>query len=44
MRAVQEPTWENLTDDGSARWLKYSFGPGKATTLAARLETAHGSS
>jgi glyoxylase-like metal-dependent hydrolase (beta-lactamase superfamily II) len=35
---MQEPTWEKLTDDGGVRWLKYSFGPGKATTLAARLD------
>lgn len=40
MQAMQEPTWEKLIDGGSVRWLKYSFGPSKATTLAARLDDA----
>ncbi len=31
-------TWRSLTDDGSVRWLKYSFGPGTANTLAIRLD------
>jgi hypothetical protein len=31
-------TWQNLSSDGSVRWLKYSFGPGRANTLAARLD------
>jgi hypothetical protein len=35
---MQTSTWENLTDDGGVRWLKYSFGPASATTLAARLD------
>ena len=30
--------WQNLTSDGSVRWLKYSWGPATANTLAARLE------
>lgn len=30
--------WQNLTSDGSVRWLKYSWGPGTANTLAARLQ------
>jgi hypothetical protein len=30
--------WRTLTEDGSVRWLKYSFGPGTANTLAARIE------
>ncbi len=38
MRAMKNATWENLTEDGGVRWLKYSFGPGTATTLAARLD------
>ena len=31
-------TWRSLTDDRSVRWLKYSFGPGTANTLAVRLD------
>jgi hypothetical protein len=38
MRDMQAPTWENLTEDGGVRWLKYSFGPGTATSLAAHLD------
>jgi hypothetical protein len=30
--------WQNLTSDGGVRWLKYSWGPATANTLAARLE------
>ena len=30
--------WQNLTSDGAVRWLKYSFDPGKANTLAVRLD------
>ena len=30
--------WQNLTSDGSVRWLKYSWGPGTANTLATRLQ------
>jgi hypothetical protein len=30
--------WAPLTSDGSVRWLKYTFGPGTANTLAARLD------
>lgn len=30
--------WQHLTHDGSVRWLKYSWGPGTANTLAVRLE------
>src|SRR6185312_2124325 len=29
--------WQYLTRDGSVRWLKYSWGPATANTLAARL-------
>ena len=29
--------WQYLTQDGSVRWLKYSWGPATANTLAARL-------
>jgi hypothetical protein len=35
---MDAPRWENLTDDGGVRWMKYSFGPGKSTALAARLD------
>jgi hypothetical protein len=31
-------TWKSLTEDGDVRWLKYSFGPGTANTMAVRLE------
>ena len=31
-------TWENLTEDGGVRWLKYSFGFGRANTMAVRLD------
>lgn len=31
-------TWHDLTPDGSVRLLAYSFGPGRANTLAVRLE------
>ena len=34
MSALQ--TWAPLVPDGSVRWLKYSFGPGTANTLAVR--------
>jgi hypothetical protein len=30
--------WQPLTPDGSVRWLKYSWGPATANTLAVRLE------
>ena len=30
--------WQYLTRDGNVRWLKYSWGPATANTLAARLE------
>lgn len=30
--------WQDLTRDGSVRWLKYSWGPATANTLAVRLE------
>jgi hypothetical protein len=30
--------WRLLTSDGSVRWLAYSFGPGRAGSLAVRLE------
>jgi hypothetical protein len=30
--------WQTLTSDGSIRWLKYSWGPATANTLAARLQ------
>src|SRR5436190_23854930 len=30
--------WQHLTHDGSVRWLKYSWGPATANTLAVRLE------
>lgn len=33
-------TWQNLTSDGRVRWLKYSFGPGTANTLAVQLDDA----
>lgn len=29
--------WQSLTSDGSVRWLKYSWGPATANTLAVRL-------
>jgi hypothetical protein len=32
------PAWVSLTDEGSLRALKYSFGPGTANTLAIRLD------
>lgn len=28
--------WSPLTEDGNVRWLKYSFGPGTANTMAIR--------
>lgn len=31
-------TWVPLTPEGSVRWLKYSFGPGTANTLAVRQD------
>ena len=31
-------SWHHLTHDGSVRWLKYSWGPATANTLAVRLE------
>jgi len=30
--------WQTLTSDGNVRWLKYSWGPGTANTLAVRLQ------
>jgi hypothetical protein len=30
--------WQDLTRDGSVRWMKYSWGPATANTLAVRLE------
>lgn len=30
--------WQHLTDDGCVRWLKYSWGPATANTLAVRLK------
>ena len=30
--------WRKLTEDGSVRFLKYTFGPGTANTLAVRLD------
>jgi hypothetical protein len=36
--AIALNRWQNLTSDGSVRWLKYSWGPATANTLAARLE------
>lgn len=30
--------WQHLTPGGSVRWLKYSWGPATANTLAVRLE------
>lgn len=38
MKATGLNTWQNLTRDGSVRWLKYSWGPGTANTLAVRLQ------
>jgi hypothetical protein len=38
MTAIGNATWENLTSDGNVRSLKYSFGPGLATTMAVRLD------
>lgn len=29
--------WKPLTEDGDLQWLKYSFGPGTANSLAAKL-------
>lgn len=34
---MQLHSWQNLTADGNVRGLKYSFGPGTANTMAAKL-------
>lgn len=37
MRLSNPHQWLPLTDEGELLWLKYSFGPGTANSLAARL-------
>lgn len=38
MKGAHLYKWMPLTTDGSVLWLKYSFGPGTANSLAAKLE------
>ena len=37
MKGADLCTWKPLTEDGHVLWLKYSFGPGTANSLAAKL-------
>jgi len=32
-------SWQALTPEGDVRWLKYSFGPGTANSMAVRLDS-----
>ena len=38
MKRSDHYAWQDLTARGELRWLKYSFGPGSANTLAVRLD------